>query len=228
MSTLAEQPKTMTVRIPIDERTRIDADVSIPAGAKGMVLFAHGSGSSRHSPRNRYVASELNSVPVVTVLADLLTEKEERLDQQTSAFRFNIPMLTARLVHMIDWARSYNLIATLPIGLFGASTGAAAALDAAAARPDFVRAVVSRGGRPDLASRLSEVKSPTLLIVGGNDPAVLQMNHDALRMLTCPKTLQVVPRATHLFQEPGALESVAAAAGAWFEKYLRPVPWSVR
>lgn len=221
MSTVIDSFNTIAVRIPIGGGIWLDADYAMPPGAKGVVLFAHGSGSSRHSPRNRYVASELNGLPVATVLADLLTPAEELLDERSGALRFDISMLTGRLVQMIDWARCYNLISTLPIGLFGASTGAAAALDAAAARPSVVRAVVSRGGRPDLATRLAEVKAPTLLIVGGNDRAVLGMNRDALNQLTCPKELAVVPGATHLFEEPGTLEEVASAASTWFRRYLQ-------
>jgi len=226
MSMVTANLKTTAIRIPIGGGTWLDADMAMPPGAKGVVLFAHGSGSSRHSPRNRYVASELNFLQNATVLADLLTEQEEALDERSGAFRFDIPMLTRRLVQMIDWARSYNLVSTLTIGLFGASTGAAAALDAAAARPEIVRAVVSRGGRPDLATHLGDVKAPTLLIVGGNDPAVLEMNSDALRHLNCKKELEVIPAATHLFDEPGTLEAVASAAGAWFQQYLTPAPRS--
>lgn len=222
MATATEHLKTTAIRIPIGGGTWLDADIAMPPDAQGVVLFAHGSGSSRHSSRNRYVASELNLLQVATVLADLLTPMEEEIDERSGALRFDIPMLTRRLVQMIDWARSYNLVGTLPIGLFGASTGAAAALDAAAARPDIVRAVVSRGGRPDLATHLGEVKAPTLLIVGGNDTDVLRMNGAAFDRLDCTKELEVVPGATHLFEEPGTLEAVASAAGAWFQQYLRP------
>jgi putative phosphoribosyl transferase len=221
MSTATAALKSTAIRIPIGEGIWLDADVTTPPDATGVVLFAHGSGSSRHSPRNRYVATELNFLRRATVLADLLTAEEEQVDDRSGALRFDIPLLTRRVEHLIDWVRTYNLISTLPVGLFGASTGAAAALDAAATRPDVVRAVVSRGGRPDLATRLPLVQSPTLLIVGGRDTEVIQMNRVALRKLTCPRELQIVPAATHLFEESGALESVASAAGAWFEKYLR-------
>lgn len=221
MSTMTAQLKTTAIRIPIGGRTCLNADIATPPDAKGLVLFAHGSGSGRHSPRNRYVASELNFLQMATVLADLLTDEEEKIDDRTGALRFDIPLLTHRLVQMADWARAYDLVGTLPIGVFGASTGAAAALDAAALRPDIIRAVVSRGGRPDLATRLEEVKAPTLLIVGGNDTTVLELNSAASRLLTCTKQLEVIPGATHLFEEPGTLEAVASAAGAWFQQHLK-------
>jgi len=228
MSRLTANPLTTAIRIPIGGRTWLDADITMPPDAKGVVLFAHGSGSGRHSPRNRYVASELNSLHIATVLADLLTAEEEQLDERSGALRFDIPMLTQRVVQMIDWTRSYDAIARPPIGLFGASTGAAAALDAAAARPGVVRAVVSRGGRPDLATHLDTVKAPTLLIVGGNDADVLEMNRRALRRLECEKELEIVPGATHLFQEPGMLEAAASVAGAWFQRHLTPAAGSSR
>lgn len=215
--------QTTAIRIPIRGRIWLHADITTPLDAKGLVLFAHGSGSSRSSPRNRYVASELNVLQIATVLADLLTENEELRDARTRELRFDITLLTARLVQLIDWAESYDLIGGLPIGLFGASTGAAAALDAAAERPAIVDAVVSRGGRPDLARQLRVVRAPTLLIVGGNDTEVLQLNREALGRLTCAKQLEVVAGATHLFEEPGTLEAVASAAGAWFRRYLSVV-----
>ena len=220
MSTLAAQLHTTAIRIPLRGNVCLNADITTPPDAKGLVLFAHGSGSGRHSPRNRFVASELNSVHMATVLADLLTDEEEKIDDRTAALRFDIPLLTHRFVQMVDWAKTYDLVGTLPIGVFGASTGAAAALDAAAFRPDVVRAVVSRGGRPDLAVRLKEVKAPTLLIVGGNDTTVLELNSLAMRLLRCSKELEIIPGATHLFEEPGTLEAAASAAGAWFRKHL--------
>lgn len=223
MSTVIAQLKTTAIRIPIGGRIWLNADIATPADAKGLVLFAHGSGSGRLSPRNRYVAAELNFLQMATVLADLLTDEEEKFDQRGGALRFDIPLLTDRFVRMVEWARTYNLVGTLPIGVFGASTGSAAALDATALRPDIVRAVVSRGGRPDLAKHLAEVKAPTLLIVGGNDTTVLDLNTEASRLLRCTKQLEVIPGATHLFEEPGTLEAVAAAAGAWFQKYLNAV-----
>ena len=223
MPTVTAELNTTTIRIPIGGRIWLNADIATPADAKGLVLFAHGSGSGRLSPRNRYVAAELNFLQMATVLADLLTDEEEQFDQRGSALRFDISLLTGRFVRMVEWARTYNLVGTLPIGVFGASTGSAAALDAAALCPGIVRAVVSRGGRPDLARHLAEVKAPTLLIVGGNDTTVLDLNTEASRLLQCPKELEVIPGATHLFEEPGTLEAVASAAGAWFRKYLNAV-----
>ena len=220
MPTISPGLVTTAIRIPIGGRIWLNADIATPADAKGLVLFAHGSGSGRHSPRNKYVASELNLLQMATVLADLLTEDEEKFDDRTGALRFDIPLLTGRLVQMVDWARTYDIVAALPIGIFGASTGAAAALDAAALRPGIVRAVVSRGGRPDLATRLAEVEAPTLLIVGGNDTTVLGMNGAASRLMTCTRQIEVIPGATHLFEEPGTLEAVASTAGAWFRRYL--------
>ena len=220
MVTATASLRAVSVRIPIGGGIRLDADVTTPPDTIGMALFAHGSGSSRHSPRNCYVASQLNFLRIGTVLADLLTPEEEQADEYSRALRFDIPMLTRRVVQLIDWVHTYDLVGTLPIGLFGASTGAAAALDAAAARPEQVRAVVSRGGRPDLAKQLEAVRAPTLLIVGGEDYDVLRMNGDALARLDCTKQLEVVPGATHLFPEPGALERVASLAGAWFQQHL--------
>lgn len=220
MPTMTAQLNTTVIRIPIGGRTWLNADLAVPPDAKGVVLFAHGSGSGRLSPRNQYVASELNGVQMATVLADLLTDEEEKADDRNRALRFDISLLTSRLVGIVDWTKTNDLIATLPVGVFGASTGAAAALDAAALRPDIVRAVVSRGGRPDLATRLDEVKAPTLLIVGSNDMTVLEMNRAASRQLTCTRLIEVIPGATHLFEEPGTLEAVAAAAGTWFRQHL--------
>jgi putative phosphoribosyl transferase len=217
--TMTELPTT-AIRIPLGGGIRLHADLAVPPDAKGLVLFAHGSGSSRRSPRNRYVAFELNARQIATVLADLLTEEEEQIDARTRELRFDIPLLTKRMVQLIDWAVTYEPVGTLPVGLFGASTGAAAALDAAAERPTIVDAVVSRGGRPDLARQLRVVRAPTLLIVGGNDTDVLEMNSIALKKLTCAKEIAVIPGATHLFDEPGALEAVASTAGAWFRRYL--------
>ena len=220
MPTAAAELKTTAVRIPIDGRISLNADIVTPDNAKGVVLFAHGNGSSRLSPRNRYVASELNLLDMATVLADLLTGEEEKFDQRLGSFHFDISLLTERVVKMIDWARTHDVVGTLPIGLFGASTASAAALDAAALRPDVVRAVVSRSGRIDLATHLAEVKAPTLLIVGGNDTTVLDLNSKASRLLKCATELEVIPGATHLLEEPGTLQPVASAAGAWFQKYL--------
>lgn len=209
------------IRIPVGGRTWIDADIATPPAARGIVLFAHGSGSSRQSPRNRFVASELHSVHMVTVLADLLTRSEESIDNRDASLRFDIPLLTIRLIRIIDWLRAYDLISMLPIALFGASTGAAAALDAAASRPEIVRAVVSRGGRADLAQHIEAVSAPTLLIVGEKDRTVLDLNKQALaRMNSGEKKLEIVPGATHLFEEPGALEKVASLASDWFDRFV--------
>ena len=203
----------------------LDADVVVPEEAEGVVLFAHGSGSSRHSPRNRYVSGELQRAGMATVLADLLTPHEEQLDARTAALRFDIGLLATRLIALTDWATGYEPTARLAAGLFGASTGAAAALVAAAERPATVAAVVSRGGRPDLArDYLRSVRQPTLLIVGGRDDVVIELNRQAMRQLAGETRLEIVPGATHLFEEPGALEQVARLARDWFVRHLRPVP----
>jgi pimeloyl-ACP methyl ester carboxylesterase len=205
-----------SVRIQVGGVT-LDADAEIPRTARGVVLFAHGSGSSRHSPRNRQVARMFHPAGLATVLADLLTEDEERADRLTGAYRFDIGLLAERVIGMVDWAARDTLVSGLGIGLFGASTGAAAALVAAAARPDDVRAIVSRGGRPDLAEdALSSVRQPTLLIVGELDDEVLDLNSQAIAKLGGSKALSVVAGATHLFEEPGALEQVARLARDWF------------
>jgi pimeloyl-ACP methyl ester carboxylesterase len=199
----------------------LDADVAVPTQARGVVVFAHGSGSGRHSPRNRYVAGELQTAGLATVLADLLTEQEERIDARTGELRFDISLLAVRVIALIDWVTGYEPTAGLPVGLFGASTGAAAALVAAAARPEPVRAVVSRGGRPDLAGEfLRLVHRPTLLIVGENDATVIELNRRAAQKLSGEARLVIVPGATHLFEEPGALEQAAALARDWFLRHL--------
>jgi dienelactone hydrolase len=199
----------------------LDADVTVPPQARAVVLFAHGSGSSRLSPRNRMVADRLNGMGLATVLTDLLTPDEERVDAVTAELRFDIGLLARRLTGIIDWMTEQPMLDSLPLGLFGASTGAAAALLAAAARPRRVRAVVSRGGRPDLAGdQLTGVSAPTLLIVGGRDPEVLDLNKAAARRLSGVHELRVVPGATHLFAEPGTLEQVASAAAEWFDRHL--------
>ena len=196
----------------------LSADLVIPEHARGIVLFAHGSGSGRLSPRNRFVASALNDAGLATLLADLLTADEERLDERTAELRFDIELLTRRLTGIVDWSAADLATRGLAIGLFGASTGAAAAICAAAARPALVRAVVSRGGRVDLATEeASRASAPTLLIVGAADREVLALNRSALPQLGARvKDLTVVAGATHLFEEPGALEEVAARATAWF------------
>ncbi len=196
----------------------LEGYLSLPTAATGAVVFAHGSGSSRHSPRNRYVADILNKGGLATLLIDLLNTDEQEVDLQTSQLRFDIPFLANRLVAITQWVRNQPQLAGLKVGYFGASTGAGAALVAAAEVPQLIRAVVSRGGRPDLAGddALARVQAPTLAIVGGNDPVVLELNRKALARITCVKALHVIPGASHLFEEPGALEEVAKLARAWF------------
>lgn len=201
----------------------LDGSLALPVGTCGVVLFAHGSGSSRHSPRNRYVAEVLHQGGLGTLLFDLLTQDEEQIDARTAELRFDIPLLTQRLVGATDWLASRPATRDLSVGYFGASTGGGAALVAAAERPRVVGAVVSRGGRPDLAgSALARVQAPTLLIVGGEDTPVILMNSEALSQLRCEKKLEIVPGATHLFEEPGTLEAVAQLAREWFIDHLRP------
>ncbi len=212
---------TRDERIAIGDGRWLDAEVTVPGGAKGVVVFAHGSGGSRRGVRNQYVARELNGVHLATVLPDLLTEAETRADH-THGLRMNIPLLAQRIGRLVEWANTDEHLAGLPIGLFGASTGAAAALMAAAMHPDLARAVVSRGGRPDLAERLEQVAAPTLLIVGGRDPEVIRLNELAMHKLRCAKRLEIVPGATHLFEERGTLEHVAALARRWFLEHLQP------
>lgn len=213
--------KENLVRIPISSKDSLEGDLQIPLGAKGIVLFAHGSGSSRYSPRNRFVADVLNKGGLATLLIDLLTVEEERIDQATGHLRFDIGLLTDRLCAVANWLFEHKLTKHLSLGCFGASTGAAGALCAAARMGKRIKAVVSRGGRPDLAgSALAEVVSPTLLIVGGNDIPVIGMNEEALSQLTCVKKMVIVPHATHLFEESGTLEQVAALALQWFQIYL--------
>jgi len=206
---------------------RLEATLGAPAGdaaarpPRGVVVFAHGSGSGCHSTRNRQVAQALREGGFVTLLADLLTVEEERRDAHTAALRFDIGLLGERVVALVDWTAGEPATAGLPLGLFGASTGAAAALVAASERPAVVRAVVSRGGRPDLAgTALARVRAPTLLVVGGADLPVLELNETAIGMLSAEARIEVVPGATHLFEEPGALEEVARLARAWLARHL--------
>jgi putative phosphoribosyl transferase len=204
----------------------LEGNLAVPDQARAVVLFAHGSGSSRHSPRNRYVAEVLREAGLATLLIDLLTAEEEAVDAQTAHHRFNIELLAERLVGATDWLTRHPETAKWPIGCFGASTGAAAALAAAAQRPGAIHAIVSRGGRPDLAGpALAQVDAPTLLIVGGNDVPVIALNRQAMKQLRSPqKQLTIVPGATHLFEEPGALEEVARLAANWFTSHLsRPI-----
>lgn len=205
------------VRIPASDVV-LNADLMIPPGARAIVVFAHGSGSSRHSIRNRYVAEMLNGYKFATLLADLLTEEEEVIDMRTRHLRFDIPMLADRLIDIATWLQQEPQTKDLKIGWFGASTGAGAALIAAARRPENIMAVVSRGGRPDLAGAyLPEVVAPVLLIVGENDPQVLDLNKEALSRLNTESRLEIVPNATHLFEEPGTLEAAAGLAAEWFQ-----------
>ncbi|MBD3314513.1 MAG: hypothetical protein GF344_01890 [Chitinivibrionales bacterium] len=207
-----------SIEIPMSGGT-LSGDLVLPRGARGLVAFAHGSGSSHLSPRNQYVAAQLNKRRLGTFLFDLLTSQEEQRDMFTGELRFDIPFLSDRLASATRWIVENQDIGDLAIGFFGASTGAAAALQAST-RID-VAAIVSRGGRPDLAEEsLGRVQTPTLLIVGGSDPLVLGMNQEAMTRMCGPAELQVIPGATHLFEEPGALEQVAERAGAWFERYL--------
>jgi putative phosphoribosyl transferase len=198
----------------------LEGDLAVPEGSVGVVVFAHGSGSSRHSPRNRMVAAHLRQRGLSTLLMDLLTEEEERVDLRTRHLRFDVELLARRLAGAVEWLRSTD-VGGLPVGYFGASTGAAAALMAAAEQPEPIAAVVSRGGRPDLAhERLPHVQAPTLLVVGGRDHTVVDLNRQALARLRAPSRLEIVPGATHLFEEPGALEVVAELAATWFTQHV--------
>jgi putative phosphoribosyl transferase len=228
-----EQEYYQLVHVPTGGQVVLEANLSIPKNTRGVVIFAHGSGSSRHSPRNRYVAQVLQNEGIATLLIDLLTEDEEEIDLQTRHLRFDIGLLAKRLIGATDWLKQNSGSRDFNIGYFGASTGAAAALVAAAECPNTINAIVSRGGRPDLAGidTLQKVQAPTLLIVGGNDVPVIDMNKQALdKMHTLKdsnnnenkkKRLVIVPGATHLFEEPGKLEEVARLAAEWFASYLR-------
>jgi dienelactone hydrolase len=209
------------VRIPAG-KAFIEGNLVVPPGANGIVLFAHGSGSSRFSPRNKFVASVLEEAGIATVLIDLLTEEEEEIDMRTGQLRFDIDLLAQRLMAATDWVKKNPKTKDLAVGYFGASTGAAAALIAAAKLPDDVRVVVSRGGRPDLAQEhLPKVKAPVLLIVGGRDTIVIDLNKEAMKLLRSEKRLEIIPGASHLFEEPGKLEEVAKLATAWFSKQFK-------
>jgi putative phosphoribosyl transferase len=215
-------PVEDAVHLPVGNAL-LEGDLNVPAGATGVVLFAHGSGSSRRSSRNRTVAAAFRLAGLGTLLFDLLSAEEEAVDARTMRLRFDIALLAERLVGAVDWMGNRAELRNLPLGLFGASTGAAAALVAAAQRPAKVGAVVSRGGRPDLAGvALPNVQAPTLLIVGGSDPEVLALNRRAQRELRCEHELAIVPGATHLFEEPGTLDQAARLAGAWFLQKMRP------
>jgi putative phosphoribosyl transferase len=212
--------ESSTVSIPAAEYA-IQGDLASAADAQGLVIFAHGSGSSRHSPRNKYVAEILNRSGLATLLIDLLTAGEEAADMRTAEYRFAVPLLADRLLAATDWAAKLPSLARLPVGYFGASTGAAAALVAAAKRPQHISAVVSRGGRPDLAPAwLEEVAAPTLLIVGEFDSDVIVLNRHAAREMSARTEIRIVRGATHLFEEEGALEQVASMATEWFQKHF--------
>lgn len=218
---MAGLERLQTLSVPLPD-ARLEADLATPRDVSGWVIFAHGSGSSRHSPRNRYVANELEARGFGTLLFDLLTPAEQQADAVDAHLRFDIRLLASRLVGVIDWFVDEGLAEDLPLALFGASTGAAAASIAAAERPEKVRAIVSRGGRPDLAaSALPRVKAPTLLVVGALDPTVIELNQRAReRLQNAHCQLAIVPGATHLFEEPGTLEEVAALATGWFQRFL--------
>lgn len=212
-----DEPQSITVTA---DSVYLDGELTIPKNAKSIVVFAHGSGSSHLSVRNQFVAKQLNAANIATLLFDLLTPAEEEEDDRTMEFRFDIDFLSNRLTHTLKWIKNIKIINDLNIGLFGASTGAAAALTTAATETS-VKAVVSRGGRPDLAGPiLNEIKIPVLLIVGGNDQPVIVMNQDAFSQLTSTKELKIIPGATHLFEEPGTLDEVARLATDWFLQYL--------
>jgi putative phosphoribosyl transferase len=202
-------------------RAVLSGTLDIPEGATALVVFAHGSGSSRHSPRNQFVARTLNNAGLATLLFDLLTHEEEAIDTQTRELRFDIQLLAERLVHATKWAKQQEQTRNLRIGYFGSSTGGAAALAAAVEVPQDVVAVVSRGGRPDLAGEaLPKVQAPTLLVVGGNDDIVIELNEQARDRIRCEVKLEIIPGATHLFEEPGALEKVAKLASDWFVNHV--------
>ena len=217
-------PTTTAGRRDVSISTRaamLEGTLTVPENPRGLVVFAHGSGSSRFSPRNRFVAEILHTADLGTLLFDLLTPEEDEIDRQTRELRFNIPLLADRLTSAVDWTGNRNELAGLGVGLFGASTGAAAALIAAARRPGRVRTVVSRGGRPDLAGEsLEHVRSPTLLVVGELDEPVIRMNQDARARMPAESDLEIIPGATHLFEEPGALSQVASLARDWFVDHL--------
>lgn len=213
-------PNVTTVQIQAG-LAKLTGDLAVPEHSTGAVLFAHGSGSSRHSPRNQYVAHVLREAGLATLLLDLLTTEEESFDRQTGQLRFDIQFLAERLLHATYWFAARREVRAMKLGYFGASTGAGAALVAAAEAGDRVHAIVSRGGRPDMAgSVLARVQAPTLLIVGGRDEVVIKLNREAFSQLLCEKKLEIVPGATHLFEEPGTLEAVARLACEWFNQHL--------
>jgi putative phosphoribosyl transferase len=209
------------ISVTLGEAT-VEGNLTVPHNARGIVLFAHGSGSGRFSPRNQYVAKEFNKSQIGTLLFDLLTSAEEEEDLMTAEYRFNIPLLADRLVGATEWLKKSSITHSLKLAYFGASTGAAAALIAAAKLPNDIMTVISRGGRPDLAEQyLPKVKAPTLLLVGGYDEEVIELNKQAMVKMTAEKKLVIIPGATHLFEEPGKLEEVARISTEWFLKYLK-------
>ncbi|MFW5748293.1 MAG: dienelactone hydrolase family protein [Chloroflexota bacterium] len=218
---MAQSIQEQIVDIMVDTNIMLEGALNMPSDARGLVLFAHGSGSSRHSPRNQFVASHLNEAGLATLLFDLLTDEEGEVDQQARSLRFDIGLLAERVMGAVDWAVRQGQTRALNFGLFGSSTGAAAAIVAAANRPSLVSAVVSRGGRADMAENaLSAVQAPTLLIVGGRDETVIDLNEQALAKINAKKSLEIVPGASHLFEEPGKLEQVADLARGWFAEHL--------
>lgn len=217
--------KTNEIHIPVEKNIELKGNLSIPEGSRSLVIFSHGSGSSRFSSRNNFVAEVLNQSKTATLLTDLLTESEDDVYEN----RFDIDLLTERLVKVTLFARGYKELKKLPIGYFGASTGAASALQAAVQLGDIIHAVVSRGGRPDLAKNLDKVKAPVLLIVGSFDEEVIMINQQAYSMMQCEKKMEIIEGASHLFEEPGKLAKVAAMAKDWFGKYLlKPLPYAVQ
>lgn len=219
MTTATLDVTRRAVRIPLSAAT-LEAEITVPPHAHGVVLFAHESGNIRHDSRLRAVAGNFNNTGMATVLTDLFTRDEERIDAMTRELRFDVALLSARLTSIIDWIAGEIDLGRLPLGIFGASTGASAALEAAARRPAAVHAVVSRGGRPDLADCLDLVRAPVLLIVGGADTAVLELNRRALHHLHSIRQLEIIPGATHQFEERGAMDRVAQLAGEWFARYV--------
>jgi dienelactone hydrolase len=210
------------IRIPVTPNTAIEGNLTLPPNAKAVVTFAHGSGSGRFSPRNQYVAKTFNENNLATLLIDLLTVEEEQIDLSTAEYRFNIGLLAERLISATEWLKLDPSTKNMAFGYFGASTGAAAALIAAAKLTDDIKAVVSRGGRPDLAGDfLGQVRAPTLMLVGGDDTEVIELNKQALDLMSAEKKLIIIPGATHLFEEPGKLDVVAEFSVDWFKRYLR-------
>jgi predicted alpha/beta-hydrolase family hydrolase len=220
MSAVAERVETTRTRVPLQGGISLDVEVTVPAGATGLVLFTHGSASPRHAPRNQYIASQLNFVRIGTALTELMTAPEKAAGEQTPAVPLDTSLLAERLVLLIDWVKQSSELGELPLGLTCAGACAAAALDAAAARPLDVEALVLRSARTDLARHLDGVRAATLFLAGGSDPLVVERSSSAVRTMSCTRELEIVPGAAHLFDEPGALEVVASATAAWFRRFL--------